>query len=138
VQYGDAVARIAAELKREENPHGFLAAGENALFAATDEYAGALGITAIENSRLRNGSAVDKGDVKIAVRLLRGDVEAERRSWLLALAGFAGGAAVAAITAFLLADKPVHHGGYWKTGIALLALVSVTLFIASYPSRKRY
>jgi hypothetical protein len=120
-------------LSVESSPGGFLSAAENALLAASDDFTGKLGVEAIRIARQRHATAVDRQDVLDADANLRSTVTAERRGWLLGLAGFTGGAALAALAAVLLAPKPVHNSDLWWACIIVLAIFSTALFYVSYP-----
>jgi hypothetical protein len=52
---------------------------------------------------------------------------------MLALAGFTGGGAAAALVAVVLAPKPVAHTGYWWLVIAVLGIITFVLFSISFP-----
>ena len=130
-----AAIRINEALKREDSPHGFLPAGENALLAASDDYTGALGIEAIKIARARNATAVDKQDVLDADGRLR--VSVERRNWALGVAGLAGGGAISALISYLLAGKHVIHADVWWTAIGVLGALALILLYISFPSLKR-
>lgn len=132
---GRAIRLINEELGVASSPSGFLPAAENTLIAASDDFTGKLGIDAIQIARRRNATAVDKQDVLDADRRLRESLTTERRSWILGLAGFAGGGGIAALVAFLLAPKPVSHAGYWWASVIALSAAAAVLFYISYPGQ---
>jgi hypothetical protein len=134
---GRAIRNINEALNVESTLSGFLPAAENTLLAASDDFTGSLGVKAIQIARMRNATAVDRQDVLVADKSLRSNVGAEKRGWLLGLASFAGGAAIAALVAFLLAPRPISHPGDWWISIIALAIFSTILFSVSYPSRRR-
>lgn len=132
-----AIRQINDALSVENAPNGFLPAAENVLLAVSDDFTGKLGIEAVGIARSRNATAVDKQDILDADKRLRGSGDAEKRSWILAVAGFLGGGAAAALIAFLLAPSPVRHADYWWSCMALLGISSFILFFISYPRHPR-
>ena len=56
---------------------------------------------------------------------------------MLALGGFMGGGAAAALVAVLLAPKPIAHSDYWWLSIAILGIIAITLFYTAYPRHRR-
>jgi hypothetical protein len=130
---GRAIRQINEALAAGTSPGGFLPAAENTLLVVSDDFTGKLGIEAISIARSRNASAVDAPDILEADRKIRGDANSEKRVWRLALAGFTGGAATAALIAVLLASKPVTHADVWWTCILFTMVAALVLFIASYP-----
>jgi hypothetical protein len=134
---GGAIRRIRDELSRDDAPRGFLVDAENSLLAASDDFTGSLGIESIKIARSRHGTAVDKEDVLEADRRLRGNPRTDVRNWMLALAGFLGGAAAAALVALLIASKPVSHASYWWSAVASLGVIAISLFVACYPRQRK-
>jgi hypothetical protein len=134
---GRAIDQINAALSTETSLKGFLPAAQNTLLAVSDEFMGILGVEAIKIAEYRSATAVDRQDVLEADRNLRRSLDSGKQSWRLALGGFTGGAAVAAFVAILLAPKSAPHAGYWWLSIAALGAVTLTLFVISYPRRKR-
>jgi hypothetical protein len=130
---GRAIRLINEELGVEGSPSGFLSAAENTWLAASDDFTAKLGVMAIQIARRRNATAVDRQDVLDADSSLRENITAERRSWVLGFAGFAGGGGVAALVALLLAPKPVPNSGYWWASIVVLGAAAAILFYISYP-----
>ena len=131
---GRAIARITDALDAESSPNRFLSAAEKALMTAVDDYAGRLGTEAIAIARSRNATAVDRQDVQDAKKKLDENPTAEKkRIWILTLAGFTGGGAVAALVTLLLAPKPVVNIAYWWASIAILFVITIVLFVITYP-----
>lgn len=128
-----AIRQINDTLSSESSPSGFLPAAENTLLAASDDFTGALGIEAIRIARARHATAVDQQDVQDADKRLRGSASGERQGWMIGMAGFTGGAAIAILVAVVLSPKPISDTGYWWTAIALLGAACLTLFSLSYP-----
>ena len=134
--FGRATRQINDALAPEGSPSGFLAAAENTLLAASDDYTGRLGIEAISIARSRNATAVDRQDVRDATKRLRENATVDRQSWRLALAGFTGGGAISAIVALLFAPKPVTNIAYWYVSITVLGFLTFVLFSISYPHHR--
>lgn len=132
-----AIRQIYDALSVENSPTGFLPAAENTLLAASDNFTGQLGVEAISIARSRNATAVDKQDVFDADRRLRASVGPEKQAWMLALAGFLGGGAAAALISLLLTPSPVHLAGFWWFCIVVLCIFSSALFLVSYPRQSR-
>lgn len=134
--FGRATRLINETLDSQGSPSGFLPAAENALVEASDDYTGRLGIEAISIARYRNATAVDRQDVRDAIKRLRENVTVDRQSWKLALAGFTGGGTVSAVVALLLAPKPVVNVAYWYVSISVLGIITFVLFYISYPHHR--
>lgn len=132
-----AIRRINDELSRDTAIRGFLKVAENSLLATSDEFTGSLGIESIKVTRSRHGTAVDKEDVIEADRRLRGNARTEKQHWLLALAGFLGGAAAAALVALLIASRPVAYADYWWLSVGTLGIIAILLFVICYPRRRK-
>lgn len=134
--FSRATRQINEALDPQGSPSGFLPAAENTLFAASDDYTGRLGIEAISIARARNATAVDRQDVRDAIKRLRENATADRQSWRLALAGFTGGGAICAVVALMLAPKPVVNVAYWYVSITVLGIITFVLFSISYPHHR--
>lgn len=132
-----ALSKIQEAINSAEGVEGFLQKGADAFLAVLDSFTGELGLEAIERTRQRRGSAVDKEDVISADRALRDNRPAMMQSWVLAAGSFFGGTSVSAAIALALAPSPIVGAGYWWIAVAVLGIAFVTLLLLGYPRKRR-
>lgn len=128
------VDAITEEMKLAPPITGWVAAAQDQLIATTDELTRKVGVSAVEIARKRGATVVDAQDVRNARSAL---ASATWSGWLLTVAGILGGAAISAVITIRAAASPPPGEIYWNIGIAIVAVITITLLAIARPRGKK-